>query len=183
MLSPPTLPERLGADLLSDETRKQRRNLDVVAVLALLVVVLDLIPTRISAVGVDLGEPDQERFLWVLAVFDVAFLVLFVVYAASDFVQARPSSDRCPRSYALSKIKASGDSTTSATFSRAPAGHEETLREIGAQASKIAAAQQRARSLALLRRLGYVRFGFDFVLPVALGVAAAVALGVKIAAE
>jgi hypothetical protein len=53
----------LGQDFLHEETRKERRNLQIVAVIGLLVVALNLVPNRISAVGVDFGEAKKQSFL------------------------------------------------------------------------------------------------------------------------
>lgn len=81
----------MSDEFLREETRKQRRNLDIVAVLAGLVVFLNLVPNRISAVGVDFGETRKQTFLILLLVFDVWFLLVFAIYAASDLAALFPS--------------------------------------------------------------------------------------------
>jgi hypothetical protein len=75
---------RVNDEFLREETRKQRRNLDIVAVLAGLVVILNLVPNRISAVGIDFGETRKQTFLILLLVFDLWFSLVFAIYAAGD---------------------------------------------------------------------------------------------------
>jgi hypothetical protein len=53
-------------EFLREETRKQRRNLDIVAVVAGLVVFLNLVPNRISVVGIDFGHTRKHTFLILL---------------------------------------------------------------------------------------------------------------------
>lgn len=76
-------------DLLSNETRRRQRNLEIIAVVSLLVVALDLVPTKVSALGVELDKPDQRGVLWALLSFVCGFGAAFVVYALSDLAFAR----------------------------------------------------------------------------------------------
>ena len=55
-------PKKLDTDLLSTETRRRQRNLEIIAVAALLVVLLDLVPTRVSALGIELDKPISAVF-------------------------------------------------------------------------------------------------------------------------
>lgn len=76
-------------DPLSQVTRAERRTLLGVSALAILMVQSGLIPTRISALGVEFGQADQRALLSMLSLIVVYFLVAFVIYAASDLVAWR----------------------------------------------------------------------------------------------
>jgi hypothetical protein len=81
-------------EFLREETRKQRRNLDIVAVLAGLVVFLNLVPNRISAVGIDFGHTRKHTFLILLLTFDLWFLIVFAIYAAGDLARLHMSLEQ-----------------------------------------------------------------------------------------
>jgi hypothetical protein len=51
--------QEFDADLLRRETRRRQRHLQIVSVIARLVLVLDLVPTRVSPLGVELDKPDR----------------------------------------------------------------------------------------------------------------------------
>ncbi len=172
---------RLGADLLSDETRKERRNLNIVAVLGLLVVSLDLVPTKITALGIDFGQADQDALLWAILAFDAAFFALFSVYALSDLAEARERFQEVEdhtaqldaqlperRTYILERLEAAPGAS--------PEEHQKLADEILLQAAKLERVRMRRREIALLRNLGFLRFFVDFVVPIALEIASAVAL-------
>lgn len=74
----------LRADVLSEEARKQRRNLLAAGTVAVIVTWLDLVPREISALGVRLEADDRQSFRWALMMVLGFFLVSFLVHAATD---------------------------------------------------------------------------------------------------
>jgi amino acid transporter len=72
-------------DPLSAIARAERRNLLLAATLAILIAHVNLVPTRISALGLSFAPPAQAAFL-VITVFVVLYFVLaFGMYAVADF--------------------------------------------------------------------------------------------------
>jgi len=57
----------------------------VVSVLASGVSVTGLIPTKISALGLEFSATDRSALMYLLAVVTIYFLVTFLVYAVADF--------------------------------------------------------------------------------------------------
>jgi hypothetical protein len=83
------LAEAAVKDPLSEVTRKERRLLLAASVVCYALVRADLVPTRISAFGIDFSEANQRALLHVLAVVVAYLLIAFTVYAGSDFVSWR----------------------------------------------------------------------------------------------
>lgn len=82
-------------DRFSDETRRARRSLEVASVAGLLTYFLDLVPQRVSALGVELSEGRQDRFLWALATLIAVLLIAFCIYVISDATRftSNPTND------------------------------------------------------------------------------------------
>ena len=78
-------------DPLSEVTRGERRMLLGISVLSLFVAKTGLIPSKISALGVDLERADQRAFLVVMALVVAYFVVAFVLYGLTDFLAWRLS--------------------------------------------------------------------------------------------
>lgn len=79
-----TFPKTILTDPLSEETRKERRNLLGVSALGIIIIYTGLIPTKISALGVDFDKTDQSVILNILAATIGYFFVGFVLYFISD---------------------------------------------------------------------------------------------------
>lgn len=73
-------------DPLSDITRKERKFLLGICAIAITIVKTGLIPTKISALGVDFSPLDQKSILVILTIIVAYFLAAFLIYAVSDFV-------------------------------------------------------------------------------------------------
>jgi uncharacterized membrane protein YqjE len=73
-------------DPLSEETRKERRALLGASGLGILVVRTGLVPTKISALGIEFSTRDQRSFVVAVAVVVAYFFVAFLIYAISDFI-------------------------------------------------------------------------------------------------
>jgi hypothetical protein len=83
------LAEAAVKDPLSEVTRKERRFLLGFSIICYALLRAELVPTRISAFGVDFSDANRQALLHVLALAMVYLLIAFAVYAASDFVSWR----------------------------------------------------------------------------------------------
>jgi hypothetical protein len=79
----------LTRDPLSETTRKERKGLLGVSVLAVIIGRLGIIPEKISALGVNFSIADKGDFLHILAAIVFYFLVAFILYAWSDILKFR----------------------------------------------------------------------------------------------
>ncbi|MFB3884447.1 MAG: hypothetical protein ACE144_04410 [Thermodesulfobacteriota bacterium] len=85
----PTPSEIRIRDPLSDVTRKERRLLLGVSVIGIAIVKIGLVPSRISAFGIDFTPVNQKSLLYLFAVIVIYFLAAFIIYSASDFIAWR----------------------------------------------------------------------------------------------
>ncbi|MDR3579158.1 MAG: hypothetical protein P4L44_04240 [Oryzomonas sp.] len=81
--------EILLKDPLSELTRKERRMLIVVSSIAITMIKTGLVPSKISALGVEFTTANQSSILNMIAYIIVYLLVAFAIYAFSDFVEWR----------------------------------------------------------------------------------------------
>lgn len=81
-----SLTATLLKDPLSVVARAERRLLLGVSTLSIFVTRVGLIPTKISALGIDFAPSDQHALLNVMACVVVYFLFAFVIYAFSDYL-------------------------------------------------------------------------------------------------
>ena len=72
------------ADPLSDATRKERRNLLIVSMAGILVVKMNLVPSRLSTLGIEFASPAQSSFIVLVAVVVFYFIIAFLAYGVSD---------------------------------------------------------------------------------------------------
>ncbi|WP_448871427.1 hypothetical protein [Desulfobulbus propionicus] len=77
--------EGILKDPLSEVSRKERRALLGISLLSIMVVNIGLIPTKISALGIDLKPEDQYAFRIILALVLVYYIIAFTLYGLSDF--------------------------------------------------------------------------------------------------
>ncbi len=176
-----------GNDFLNEQTRRERRALNLVAMGSLIVVIFDLVPTRISTLGIDFGAHNQRDLIWLLLIFTVVLLALFVVYALADLTRWRDLHARLNKEL--------GDQEEN-RFLRMQlvqegveryvvAGTEEDRLEAGqwitGQALEFARNTIRIRTGRALLAFGWFRALIDFVAPILLGVSAIVVLLVKLA--
>lgn len=73
-------------DPLGEVTRKERRNLLISSVVGVLVRSLGLVPSKVSALGIELSAPAQKYFVFLVAAVVFYFLLAFVVYGWSDWL-------------------------------------------------------------------------------------------------
>ena len=157
-------------DPLSEITRKERRTLLAVSALGAIMVKANIVPQKISALGIDFGEINRTILLRSLALVIGYFLVAFILYAISDFVAWRIAIQNYlfelsvkDESEAISKhgiphepIKTRSEDDAL----RRKALYEYRLRRLGCWAKPIA----------------FVRAAFDYLFPVVLAVYAIVLL-------
>jgi len=75
----------LLSDPLSEITRKERRNLLFATIAGIAIAAMNMVPTKLSALGIDFSPPAQYSFLLLVAVVVVYFLLAFVTYGLADF--------------------------------------------------------------------------------------------------
>lgn len=76
-------------DPLSRVTRNERRALLALSAAGIVIAKTGLVPSKISALGIEFSQADQKSLLRVFAIIVIYFLVGFFIYAASDFVAWR----------------------------------------------------------------------------------------------
>ncbi|MCV3263256.1 hypothetical protein OGZ01_11305 [Vibrio harveyi] len=69
---------------LNETTRKARRNLLAASVLGIVTSKVGLVPTKISAFGVEFSSSNLEALMTLLALSIGYFLITFVVYITSE---------------------------------------------------------------------------------------------------
>lgn len=79
------------SDPLSPHTRSVRKSLLIVSVVAIFISATGLIPTKISALGIEFSQANRESMLSVLGLVVTFLLVSFAVAASADFVAWRIS--------------------------------------------------------------------------------------------
>lgn len=77
-------PREYLADPLSPIARVERRNLLLAATLAILIAHVNLVPTRMAALGLEFAPPAQASFLVVTALVVGYFMLAFATYALAD---------------------------------------------------------------------------------------------------
>lgn len=78
-------------DPLSKVTRTERRYLLAMSIIGITLVKTGLVPSKISALGIEFGAADQKSMLGIFGLVILYFLVAFIIYAAADFVTWRLS--------------------------------------------------------------------------------------------
>jgi hypothetical protein len=86
-------------DPLSNVTRKERKFLLGISVICITIVKANIFPSKISVLGVEFQQTDQESLLWILGLITLYFLIAFIIYAASDFISWRISFFKAMSSY------------------------------------------------------------------------------------
>lgn len=81
--------EILLHDPLTEVTRKERRILLGACAIAFTIARTELVPSKISALGVEFTAGDQKSLFSIMALFITYFLWAFLTYAISDFVAWR----------------------------------------------------------------------------------------------
>lgn len=78
-------PSTFLEDPLSTISRAEHRNLLISCVVALLVSFAGLVPSKVSALGIELTAPEQRAFIITLAGIILYFSIAFLAYGLTDF--------------------------------------------------------------------------------------------------
>jgi hypothetical protein len=84
-------------DPLSEVTRRERKVLLGVSAIAFVVTRTGLVPSKISALGVEFARADQQALLFVFALVIAYFVAAFAVYGAADYLSWRIAYDDARR--------------------------------------------------------------------------------------
>jgi hypothetical protein len=76
-------------DPLSEVTRNERKALIAASGIVIAISKTGLIPTKISALGIEFGSSDQNALLFVLQLIIIYFIVAFIIYSLSDYTLYR----------------------------------------------------------------------------------------------
>ncbi|KKK62723.1 hypothetical protein LCGC14_3001480 [marine sediment metagenome] len=73
-------------DPLSEVARKDRRALLGISVIGIVIVKANIMPTKLTAFGIEFGKTDQNFLLFAILLITAYFLFAFVLYSLSDFL-------------------------------------------------------------------------------------------------
>jgi hypothetical protein len=85
----PTIGQILVQDPLSRISRSERRNLLGISIITITIVKTGLIPTKISALGIEFSPANRLALLGILFLVVIYFLLAFLIYSISDFLDWR----------------------------------------------------------------------------------------------
>jgi hypothetical protein len=177
-------PEELRLrDPLNEVTRKERRFLLGLSLISILVAKTGLMPTKISALGIECTRADQNTILWVMILLVLYTLVAFVIYGIPDFMLWRSSKRLVHKQDFLENETLKeliGTAVQDATKKKCEENKmvtaewvSELREELSKQFMPIAVAMYNPRSLS---RVSWARAVFDFLLPIPIGIYAAYCL-------
>ena len=146
-------------DALSDVTRKERRFLLGTSLLGIALIKTGLVPSKISALGIELQGADQRALLAIVAFVILYFLAAFIIYATSDYLAWRLSISR----QAIKRAVSSYEEDLQGFYPQ-PGTIEEELEKFKAELHK-----KIHIYFKLVTPTSIVRALFDFVLPIAVG--------------
>jgi hypothetical protein len=90
---------------LSEDTRKERRNLLAISTIGIALVKTGLIPTKISALGIEFSQSNQRALLYILLAMIIYFFLTFAIYAISDVLNHWAQSHVSSMQYWSNQIK------------------------------------------------------------------------------
>ena len=148
-----TIEGTLG-DPLTELTRKERRSLLGVGILGVAIAKTGIVPTKISALGIEFTKTDQQSLLFIIGLVVAYFFFAFVIYAWSDYL-------RFQRKFCeLRQQQQQGRQRADASPGMKALSDEGESKEF--------------RVLTWSKRLIWFRIAFDFFLPAIVGFVAAV---------
>ena len=169
--------ESLRDDPLTPQARSQHRNVLLAASIAILVVQLNLVPTRISALGVDLETDDRRTIRVALLLAVIYFIVSFLAAAIGDVVlwrqahgEARDARDTTAQNIEkfrarIEEVRAKEDADRERR--EREGGPRRTSRaDLNAAIADLLDAERRHTLYRVLVPTGVVRALIDFVVPV-----------------
>lgn len=158
---------------LGDRTQAQHRNVLIVASLAILIARLNLVPTKISAVGVDLKTDDRHVIQIAVLVSLLYFLAAFSLSAVADYIvwlqrmrAAAQMRDQVREALAIEERKGRDDWPQE--LARDP--NDQTTARPGYERhlNNVEVFRRRLLGYSRLMPISYARAFLDFGLPIAL---------------
>lgn len=156
--------EILLKDPLSDVTRRERRLLLGACAIAITMVKTGLVPSKISALGIDFSPGDQKSLLWIAALVVFYFVGAFLTYGISDFISWRVAFHDALRDIAKQR------------YEESRRGEDPDIRghAILEEMEKLGVRNYRWGHMS--KPVSLLRASFDFGLPIVLGIYTIVAL-------
>jgi hypothetical protein len=180
----PTL-ANLAQEPLSDLARAQHRNVLLVSSLAILIAQLNLVPKKISALGVDLQSSDRNAIRIALLLAVVYLLVAFLTSAVADYAEwvavkreAREMHGQVRA--ALSTAEVEEREVWAPQLANDPDKQTDVWSRYGDHQNNVALWTNRTQLYSRLEPVSRVRTFLDFVLPIALSVTAVIELLVRL---
>ncbi len=149
-------------DPLTEVTRKERRGFLLVSTIGVTITQMNIVPTEISALGLKFTETNQQSFLLVAALIVTYYLVVFSIYAWSDYTAWSRAKIRRHRDSQLDRLEKTEGMREDAINQR---------KEIIENSKRID-----KKHLANSFRIGPFRSFIEFVLPIIIGVFSVVSL-------
>ena len=147
-------------DPLSEVTRKERRFLLGMCIICIGIIEIGIVPTKISALGVDFSPTTQKSLLMILASIVGYFLIAFSIYAASDFLAWRIAFHQAVRDSL--KLRAEEEMSTDI--------RERTRKEKLLLDEMLILGRPNFAWASAYKPISLSRAIFDFVIPVLLGI-------------
>lgn len=92
-------------DPLRPQSRLSRRNLLVSSVIGFLVSKGGLVPTKLSALGIEFSKPNQEAFTYLVAAIVIYFITEFTVHGLADYVRWKQHNQQNKHYFAIHALK------------------------------------------------------------------------------
>ena len=162
------------ADPLSQHTRSLRKSLLIASVVATAVAKAGLIPTQISALGLQFSQADRGSLLWLIGIVVLFLSASFVVAASADFAAWRMSLfssswEEESESYETSRQELVEQSNLSAEDKELL---QEQERRLGAMWRNAGHVGRYTGMQKLVGAISWARVAIEFLLPAAAGVCA-----------
>lgn len=95
---------RIG-EFLGETARREKRNLLLVSTVGMAVGFGNIVPTKISALGLTVEDVNSNALLWLLFGVHVYLLIAFVVYARADYLASKLLSIESETSSRLERLQ------------------------------------------------------------------------------
>ena len=147
-------------DFLTDIARKERRNLLFASTVGIFIAHLGLVPSKVSALGVDFNAPEQSSFLVLVALTVTYFVGAFAIYGLADYFIWRTRYHDYEIAAEMEGMNWTPDDQEEHDLVQSFAPRIDWLHR-------------------LVPKLIYTRVSFDFLLPIVVGLYAVTALVVR----
>ena len=145
------------SDPLSKTTRGARRSLLGISAISIAIVKSGIIPTKISALGIEFSETNRSAILLLLAGIIIYYLIEFLIYAASDLI-AWHLSIRSTTLKQWDEIKARIEKEGHEKFTEDKSARDAFMMSLDLLPGKF--------SIKFLYPISYLRTTFEFFVPV-----------------